>query len=56
MKMLWEFIKWKIKDISFPKKMGQPMKYISLRKLVDKNYFPKIPTDDPAMEPLRKGR
>jgi len=56
MKMLWEFILWKIKDVSFPRNIGKTIKYLSLRKLVDKNFFPEVPTDDPAMTPLRKGR
>tara|TARA_B100000315_G_scaffold9205_1_gene9087 strand:- start:586 stop:2469 length:1884 start_codon:yes stop_codon:yes gene_type:complete len=56
MKILWEFIKWKFKYSSFSSEIGKSMKYISLRKLVDKNFFPQIPADDPAMAPLRKGR
>ena len=56
MKMLWEFLKWKIKDFFISNESKKSIKYISLRKLVDNNFFPEIPTDNAAMEPLRKGR
>ena len=55
-KILWEFITWKIKEIFFTNEAGEQVKYISLRKLVNNNSFPEIPTDNPAMESLRKGR
>ena len=56
MKLLWEFIIWKIKKASLSNNLRKTIKYLSLRKLVDKNFFPEIPTDNPAMAPLRKGR
>lgn len=56
MKMLVELIKWKVDKIFLSNKFGETIRYISLRKLVDKNFFPEIKTDDVAMEPLRKGR
>ena len=55
-KILGEFIVWKIKRVLFAKETEETIKYVSLRKLVNNNYFPKIPTDNPAMEILRKGR
>ena len=55
-KLLWEFIIWKIKKASLSNNLKKTIKYLSLRKLVDKNFFPEIPTDNPAMAPLRKGR
>jgi hypothetical protein len=55
-KILGEFVMWKIKRTLFANETEETIKYISLRKLVDNNYFEKIPTDNPAMEVLRKGR
>ena len=56
MKLLLKFVIWKVKKVSFPNRVRETIKYLSLRKLVDKNFFPAIPTDKPAMDPLRKGR
>jgi hypothetical protein len=56
MKLLWRFVLWKVKKLSSPINAKETIKYLSLRKLVDKNFFPEISTDKPAMEPLRKGR
>jgi hypothetical protein len=55
-KILGEFVMWKIKRTLFANETEETIKYISLRKLVDNNYFEKISTDNPAMEVLRKGR
>jgi len=56
MKLLLEFMKWKIQDVMVSNQTGKTIKYLSLRKLVNNNFFPEIATDDPAMAPLRKGR
>ena len=56
MKMIWELLAWKAKNIALPNKVKESIKYDSLRKLVDKNFFSEIQTDNPAMEVLRKGR
>ena len=51
-----EYLKWQCsRPFSFLKKQ-EPLEYISLRKLLRKNFYPKIATDNPAMDPLRKGR
>ena len=55
-KILREFIMWKIKRTFFANETKETIKYISLRKLVNNNFFPEIPTDNPVMETLRKGR
>ena len=55
-KMAWEYLVWKVKGFLPFGEKEMPMKYQSFRNLVKKNFFPAIPTDDPAMEPLRKGR
>ena len=54
--ILGEFVIWKIKRLFFANETEETIKYISLRKLVDNNFFPKIPADNLAMESLRKGR
>ena len=55
-KMLVEYISWKISSIiSFPE--DKPLaEYVSLRKVINRNIIPKIPSDNPAMANLRKGR
>ena len=55
-KILGEFIMWKIKRTFFANETEETIKYISLRKLVNNNFFPEILTDNPAMESLRKDR
>ena len=54
--ILGEFIMWKIKRTFFANETEETIKCISLRKLVNNNFFPEILTDNPAMESLRKGR
>ena len=55
-KILGEFVMWKIKRAFFANETEETIQYISLRKLVNNNFFPKIRTDNPTMETLRKGR
>lgn len=45
------FVRYHLRGTGFGFRFG----YRSLRKIVDKEFTP-LPTDDPAMEPLRKGR
>jgi len=56
LKMLLEYLQWKIIG-KLPKLGNIPgFEYISLRKFIKKNSFPKNITDTPAMAILRKGR
>ena len=55
-KMLAEYFQWQCsRPFSFLKNK-EPIEYISLRKLLRKKFFPNIPTDNPVMDTLRKGR
>ncbi|MBT3510785.1 MAG: radical SAM protein [Nitrospina sp.] len=55
-KILLEYLTWKISNL-FPLIKGQPfVKYISLRRIINKNLVPEISSDNPSMAKLRKGR
>jgi len=56
MNMLVEYLQWKICNIFFISPKPYIKEYISLRKLLLKNYTPKILTDNPAIAKLRLGR
>ena len=56
LKMYFDYLKWSINKLLPFLNRNQPFEYISLRKLLKKDYILKIPTDNPAMEILRKGR
>ena len=54
--ILLEYLVWKISNL-FSLAKGRPMaKYISLRKVINKNFLSGISTDNPSMVKLRKGR
>ena len=55
-KLLREYILWHLSRFLGLRAYEKTMEYNSLRKLVRKNFFPSIATDNPAMETLRKGR
>ena len=55
-KMLREYLVWKLTYPIFSIKNKKPLEYISLRKLLRKNFFPGISRDNPVMDLLRKGR
>ena len=55
-KLLREYILWHLSRFLGLRACEKTMEYNSLRKLVRKNFFPSIATDNPAMETLRKGR
>jgi hypothetical protein len=52
--MLVEYLSWKLTPFFFAAKKKKPLEYVSLRKLLRKNFFPEISQDNPAMEPLHK--
>jgi anaerobic magnesium-protoporphyrin IX monomethyl ester cyclase len=54
-KLLWEYILWHISKI-LQSHSPVPPENISLRKLLRTGFFPELPTDDPVMAKLRKGR
>ncbi len=55
-KMLGEYLRWQCSRPFYFLKNEAPIKYISLRKLLREKFFPKISTDNPAMDALRRGR
>ena len=55
-KMLVEYISWKISRVISGHEDKPLTEYVSLRKVINRNILPKIPSDNPAMANLRKGR
>ncbi|MDC0206575.1 B12-binding domain-containing radical SAM protein [Nitrospinae bacterium] len=56
LKMLLEYLRWKIKNIFFISRKQSIKEYISLRKLLRDDITSKILTDNPMMVKLREGR
>lgn len=54
--MCIEYLRWKVTNMFSVWKVKTVLEPISLRKTIVKNLIPKIPTDNPEMETLRKGR
>lgn len=56
-KLLWDYLYWNMNSlINKNKSFSFVPKYISLRKLIKKNFIPAIHGDNPSMDILRKGR
>ena len=55
-KVLLEYLTWKISEMFSLIKIQPMADYISLRRVVNKNLLPNISTDNPSMAKLRKGR
>lgn len=55
-KIVKEYLLWNIAKVFGLKSLTIPIEYKSLRKLLRKNFYPEIPSDNPVMEILRKGR
>ena len=54
--LLWEYAVWHFFKLFGLRSTQKTMEYKSLRKLIRNKFFPDIATDNPVMEPLRKGR
>ena len=55
-KLLFDYLNWVAQGWLPYKGKKLTTEYISLRKLLRKNFFPKVISDNPAMAALRKGR
>ena len=54
--LLLEYLQWILKSFSRAHKAKPTIEAISLRKILKKKFLPTIPSDNPTMEKLRKGR
>ena len=55
-KLLREYLIWHFSRIFRFKTSQKSIEYLSLRKLLKKNFYPEVSGDNPAMVALRKGR